>query len=133
MGSWESLIDSKCHTRRLILVLHYRPWGGKTLLAEPRWSCGRVVEKFNGIETEKRCQKSEAWKHVREHVPSGATGVNPYWENISIHSPHTFQFRDSKTTVKAGGVGVWSNQAYAISLARHNAKFKGKDCHTNYL
>ena len=52
--------------------------GGKTLLAEPRWSHGRVVEKFNGIETEKRCQKHEAWNHVRVHVPSGATGVNPY-------------------------------------------------------
>ena len=107
--------------------------GGKTLLAESRQSRGRVVEKSNGIETERRCQKQEAWKHVRGHVPSGTTGVNPYWENISIHSPHTFQFQELKAAVKAGGVGVWSNRAYAISLARHNANPKIKVCHTNYL
>ena len=52
--------------------------------------------------------------------------VKPYQENISIHSPHTYELPDLKPTVKAGGVGLWSNQAYAISLARHNAKFKGK-------
>ena len=34
--------------------------GGKTLLPEPIWSRGRVVEKSNGIETGKRCQKQEA-------------------------------------------------------------------------
>ena len=52
--------------------------GGKRLLAEPRWSRGRVLEKFNGIEREKRCQKQEAWKHVRGHVPSGTPEVNSY-------------------------------------------------------
>ena len=66
-----------CHARRLILVLYYRPWGAK-LLAGPRWSRGRVVEKFKGIETEKRCHKQEAWKHVCGHVLSGTTGVDPY-------------------------------------------------------
>ena len=46
--------------------------GGKTLLAESRWSHGRVVEKLNGMEV--RETLPEAWKHVRGHVPSGTTG-----------------------------------------------------------
>ena len=64
---------STVDTRALLPAL-----GGKTLLAGPRWSRGRVVEKFNGIETEKRCHKQEAWKHVCGYVVSGTTGVNPY-------------------------------------------------------
>ena len=89
--------------------------GGKTLLAESRWWHGRVVGKLNGMEDretlpEARSVETRAWTCAFR----GHRG-KPLLQVVGFRSPHIFQFRDLKTTVKAGGVGVWSNQAYAIS------------------
>ena len=60
MGSWVSLIDPRCHARRLILVLHYRPRGAKHCLlnldghVDALWKSLTVLKQRNVARSQKR-------------------------------------------------------------------------------